>query len=122
MTTSNSKKFHLHGPKLSKYVNHQMEISLVDNCHRYEMRCLTCGDKHVKWSSEWEYLWYEYRKVDLKKSTTFRQLFWAPLYDEDYQTIHEHVKMEREDARYSEEREQQLLVEYENRFYEKHTD
>ena len=85
---SKSKKLHLHGPKLSKYVDHQVEIT-----HRpqslyqpYECRCITCGDIHVKWSSETEYYWFMLRK-DRAQRTSFRQLFWAPRYCDEFQQV-----------------------------------
>jgi hypothetical protein len=121
MTASYAKKNHLHGPKHSGYTDHFLDIVLVDNCHQYEMRCHTCGGIHVKWSSEWEYLWYTIR-LERGSDTTFRQLYWAPRYDQEYQIIYDHVKTERAAVKSQLDQEYQAMVDHQNRFYEKHKD
>lgn len=117
MSGSNARNNHLHGPKASKYTDHQLEIREVANCHHYECRCVTCGNCHVKWSKQSEYLWYQYRTEE-GLTTSFRQMYWAPTYDPVYTVVEQAIR--EDEARYNQADKDR--IEFDNRFYEKHKD
>lgn len=76
---------HLLDPKRNPYREHHVlvEKSDYDNLrNRYKLCCRECGG-YVKWASEAEYLWLTH----YKPQATFRQLFWAPAYNEEFQKI-----------------------------------
>jgi hypothetical protein len=77
---------HLGIPKDTKFIDHICEVIEVDNIHKYQMRCVTC-DKYVKWASELEYLWVMSRP----KLPSFRKLFWAPRYCDDFSFINQEI-------------------------------
>lgn len=85
--STHPKTTHLGFPTSTPNADHMLEIVEVDNIHRYEMRCINC-DKHIKWATELEYLWLNWRTGKYqKRMCKFRTLFWAPRYDDAYKEL-----------------------------------
>jgi hypothetical protein len=87
MKSTHPKQTHLGDPKTTEFIDHKLEIVAVDNSHKYQLRCVDCN-KHIKWATETEWLWCNYSSGKYKpRPARFRQLYWAPRYDELYQFI-----------------------------------
>jgi hypothetical protein len=91
--SKNPNQQHLDNPRDNPYTDHHIEIVRRKGIHPYEMLCRECGC-HVKWAREQEYIWVNY----FKPTATFRQLFWAPNYNADWQTLADLICKERFDA------------------------
>ena len=86
---------HLGFPKSTPHTDHWLMIVEVDNVHRWSMRCITC-DKHIKWATEVEYLWLNWRQGKYtKRMCKFRTMFWAPRYDETYKALKVQLQQEK---------------------------
>ena len=83
MTKSTPKnQQHLLSPDKNPFADHHLEVVRHSSIHPYELRCKECAC-HIKWAKEIEYVWVNH----FKPKATFRQLFWAPSYDYNYQMI-----------------------------------
>ncbi len=93
--STHPKTTHLGFPKSTPHIDHMLEIVEVDNVHRWEMRCVHCN-KHIKWATEVEYLWLNWRQGKyIKRMCKFRTMFWAPRYDDAYKALEVQLKREK---------------------------
>lgn len=83
---------HLLNPNDNPFNDHRVVVDKVDNVHQYKVMCKDCGC-FVKWANETEYLWVNV----VKPTATFRQLYWAPRFDDDYNTIYQQIQQEKYD-------------------------
>jgi hypothetical protein len=90
--SQNPKTTHLGPPNTTEHIDHRIQAVEVDNLHRWALRCQDCN-KHIMWASERDYLWV---KVIKQNKVSFRQLFWAPRYDQDWLALHTELSEEKE--------------------------
>lgn len=81
---------HIQNPSNNAFIDHNIVIDTVDNRHRYRMSCRQCGC-YVKWASEAEYLWFMY----YNPTARFRDLYWAPKYDPNFQKLYHELELEK---------------------------